>query len=161
MASFIDRQGRILGKVSAVDVLIVLLVAALIVFAFARFSKPAAQAVPVRITLTVEKVRDPTVSVFKQGAPVYDEGGALLGHVKEVTASRMPLDVYTADGRQVAGATSQVYWDLKIVVEGQGHVSASSISVGGVPLRVGKPLVIIGPGFEVKTQIQGVEVVQG
>lgn len=161
MRSFIDRQGRLFGRVSVLDVLIVLLVVALIAFAFVRFAQPGAETVAVKLTLAVERVRDPTVAVLKEGSAVYDEGGALLGYVTAVTATPMPLDVFTADGRQVPDATSRIYWDVKIVVQGEGHESSSSISVGGVSLRVGKALTIIGQGFDLKTQIHGVEVVGG
>ncbi len=161
MTTFIDRQGRLFGKISLVDVLILVLLVALVLFAFVRFTKPAAAAVTVETTLTVEKVRDPTVITIAKGAPVYDEGGALLGYVyEEPKATRMPLDVFTADGDPVVGAASQVYWDLEITIRGRGHDSGSDISVGGVVLRVGMPLMIHGPGFGVKTQIQGVMVVE-
>ncbi len=160
MTTFIDKQGRLFGKVSVVDILVLVLLVALVLFAFVRFSKPAAAAVTVETKLAVEKVRDPTVLTIAKGAPVYDEGGALLGYVaEEPKATRMPLDVFTADGVQVEDAVSQVYWDLEITVRGKGHDSGSDISVGGVVLRVGMPLMIHGPGFGVKTQIQGVRVV--
>ncbi len=161
MTTFIDRQGRLFGKIGLVDILILLLLVALVLFAVVRFAKPADALVTVETTLTVEKVRDPTVITIAEGSPVYDEGGALLGYVhEEPKATRMPLDVFTADGRPVTGAVSQVYWDLEIKVRGEGHDSGSDISVGGVVLRVGMPLMVHGPGFGVKTQIQGDRVVE-
>ncbi len=159
MTTFIDRQGRLFGKVSVVDILILVLLVALVFFAFVRFSEPAATAVTVETKLTMERQRDPTVSQFEVGAPVYDEGGAFLGYVDKVEAVRMPLDVFTADGEPVVGAVSQVYWDLSIWVRGKGHESGSSISVGGVVLNVGMPLTVHGPGFSVKTQVQQVRTV--
>ncbi|NLE74130.1 MAG: DUF4330 domain-containing protein [Actinobacteria bacterium] len=158
MTTFIDRQGRLFGKVSVVDILILVLLVALVLFAFVRFSKPAA-AVTVETKLTMEKQRDPTVNQFEVGLPVYDEGGALLGHVEKVEAVRTPLDVFTADGQPVPGAVSQVYWDLSIWVKGKGHDSGSAISVGGIVLNVGMSLQVHGPGFDVRTQVQQVRTV--
>ncbi len=135
MTTFIDRrQGRLFGKIGLVDILILLLLVALVLFAVVRFAKPADALVTVETTLTVEKVRDPTVITIAEVLGVRRRRGA-SGRARGTQATRMPLDVFTADGRPVTGAISQVYWDLEIKVRGEGHDSGSDISVGGVVLR--------------------------
>lgn len=169
MSSIVDKQGRLFGKVSLVDVVIVLAAVALVLLAFVRFSEPAAAKVPIVTTLAVEKVRFPTVSVLDKGKDVYDEGGALLGQIESVAVTPMPLDVTRElpvdvsappAGDLVEKGDSEIYSDVVITIRGAGQALSGAYVVGGATLRVGKALVIYGQGFEIKTVIQGIEVVE-
>ncbi|NLT36042.1 MAG: DUF4330 family protein [Gaiellales bacterium] len=169
MSSIVDKQGRFLGKVSLVDVVIILVVVALVLLAFVRFSQPAAAEVPIVTTLAMEKVRFPTVSVLDEGKDVYDEGGALLGQIESVTVTPTPLDVIRElpvdapappAGDLVEKGASEIYSDVSITIQGVGQALPESYVVGGVTLRVGKALAVHGQGFDIKTVIMGIEVVE-
>ncbi|MHB0979993.1 MAG: DUF4330 domain-containing protein [Thermoleophilia bacterium] len=156
MSPFLDDRGRLFGKVSVVDVFVLLLIVALALFAYARFAAPAAVEEPYRLTLYVEKVREATFAQFEVGTSAYDDGGTLLGLLKTSTVTPTPTEVPDWQGR-LHDVPSPVFSDVILVIEGTGTVSFSTIRAGSVPLRVGKVLTIQGPGYEVKTLIMGVE----
>lgn len=159
MSPVLDDRGRLGGKISVVDLLVLLLLVALAVFAVTRYSSEASAEQPLRIVLTLEEVRDPTVVQFAEGDVVHEDTGALLGTVQKVTPTRTKLDVPTAAGG-IRLQDSQVFWDVNLELLGTGKVSSSSIEVGGRPLRVGKQIVVVGPGYEVRVRVSGVEPVE-
>lgn len=170
MSSFIDQRGRIFGKVSLVDIVVVLAVIALILLAFVRFAKPAVAQVPVITTLAIERVRDPTVEQLEVGDEVRDEGGASLGAIEAIEIVPTPIDIPRtfmsgdsdpAPEEAIVVGESKVYKDVELTVRGSGEVSDGGIVVNGVVLAVGKPLVIYGNGFQIRTTVQHVEVVGG
>jgi hypothetical protein len=159
MSPIIDDRGRLGGKVSVVDLLVLLLLAAVAVFAFMRFSSDAGQERPVKLTLTVEEVREPTVVQFEVGDSVHEDTGIYLGTIEDVTVTPTQQEVPTADG-DLKGQPSPVFSDVNLELRGTGTVSSSSIEIGGRPVRVGKQVVITGPGWEVRAQVRGVEPVE-
>lgn len=156
MSPVLDDRGRLFGRVSVVDLFVLLLIAALALFAYARFAAPVAEKEPYRLTLYVEKVRDATFAQFEEGTSVRDDGGTLLGRLASLEVKPTPTEVPTAEGGLLR-VDSPVFSDVILLIEGTGTVSASTWRAGSVPLRVGKVLTIVGPGYEVKTQIMGVE----
>lgn len=160
MSPILDDRGRLFGKVSVVDLFVLLLLVALALFAYARFAGTDATEGDYKLTLTVEEVRDATFAQFNVGDIVTDEGGAVLGHVAFLTVTPTPTEVPTADGKLVE-QPSPVFSDISIVIEGRGDLSSSTIRVGSLRLAVGKLLTVRGPGWEVKTQIMGVERADG
>ncbi|GAB4261496.1 MAG: hypothetical protein Kow00122_18250 [Thermoleophilia bacterium] len=160
MSPFLDDRGRLFGKVSVVDLVVVLLLIALVAFAYIRFAAGTGTEKDYRLTLTVEKVRRATFAQFKEGDVVHDDAGTPLGRIESFSVEPTPTEV--ADDRgNLFSRPSPVFSDVTVVIRGRGAVSASTIRAGSIPLRVGKVLTLIGPGYEVKTQIMGVELVGG
>lgn len=156
MSPVLDDRGRLFGKISVVDLFVLLLLVALALFAYARFAGTDTVEGPYKLTLTVEKVRDATFAQFDVGDVVTEEGGTTLGHIASLSVTPTPTEVPTANGELVL-QLSELFSDVSIVVEGLGDLSSSTIRVGSLRLAVGKVLTVRGPGWEVKTQIMGVE----
>ena len=57
MSRFLDERGRIFGKVNVVDILVLLVIVAVIVFAVMRLTGSSSVTVPVAVVYTVEEVR--------------------------------------------------------------------------------------------------------
>jgi hypothetical protein len=159
MSPLLDDQGRLGGRVSIIDVLVLLLLVALAVFAVTRYSSQASAEQPVRITLTLEEIRDPTVVQFAEGDVIYEDTGALLGTVDRVEVAPTKLDVPTDSG-EIRLQDSKGFSDVDLELLGEGRVSSSSIEVGGRPVQVGKLIQIVGPGYSVRVRVSGVEVVE-
>jgi hypothetical protein len=167
MSPFIDDRGRLFGRVSVVDIIVVLLIVAVGAFAWGRFAGDEAKMKDYVMELKVERVRDPVVTDSNVGDKVRDDTGAALGRIMKVDTPFTPTDVPTALGGLVP-QPSNVYQDIRITVKGQGQVSGRgdelTVMVGGTVLRAGKPLVLVGPGgdhsYEVKTIIGPVEPAQ-
>lgn len=156
MSPVLDDRGRLFGKVSVVDLFVLLVIVAMALFAYARFAAPAAVEEPYRLTVYVEKVREATFAQFEVGTSVYDDGGTLLGLLKTSTDTPTPTEVPDWLGK-LHKEPSPVFSDVILVIEGTGTVSSSDIQAGSVSLRVGKVLNVRGPGYEVKTMIMDVE----
>jgi hypothetical protein len=86
---------------------------------------------------------------------VRDDGGTVLGKIVDVEA-RPTLEEYMTPEGELKAFDSPVFNDVDIVVQGEGRVSGSTVRIGSVPLRVGKKVTLIGPGFEVQTVIMDV-----
>ncbi len=93
---FIDERGRILGKVSVVDALMALLLIAVGVLIFARFSNWGTDtedvpgdapegSVPVTFTVKVSQVRQGTVDALRVGDKIYNPNdGSELGVITDM-----------------------------------------------------------------------------
>lgn len=155
MSRFIDERGRIFGKVNVVDILVLLVIIAIVVFAVVRLTGSGSETVPLRVTFTVEDVRQASVDALQVKGTVRDEGGTVLGEVVEVTASPALEEFLTSEG-QLKAFESPIFKDVDIVVRGEGRVSGSTVRIGSIPLRVGRKVTLIGTGYEVQSVIMGV-----
>lgn len=155
MSRFLDERGRLFGKVNVVDLLVFLVVIAIVVFAVLRLTGDTSETVPVRVTYVVESVQQPTVDALQVKGTVTDTGGTVLGQVVEVMVTPTREEFMTPDG-ELKAFDSPVFKDVRIVVEGEGRVSGSTVQIGTIPLRVGKRVTLVGMGFEVQATIMGV-----
>ena len=65
MSRFLDDRGRLFGKVNIVDLIVLLVIIAVVVFAVVRMTGSSSKTVPVRVTYVVEAVRQATVSALQ------------------------------------------------------------------------------------------------
>ena len=156
MARFLDERGRIFGKVNVVDLVVMLVIVAIVVFAVVRFGGATAQRAPLKVTYTVEEVRQLTVDAIQDvvdvNGTVTDEGGTVLGKVEGVEVQPTQVEYMTPEG-ELKAFDSPIMKDVKITVRGEGSKSGETWRIGSVPIRVGKKVTLIGSGFEVQSQI--------
>lgn len=155
MSRFLDERGRFFGKVNVIDLLVLLVIIAVVVFAVVRMTGGSSETVPVRVTYTVEAVRQASVDALQAKGEVTDDGGTVLGKVEEVVVTPTLEEFLTPDG-ELRAFESPVFSDVSIVVLGEGRVSGSTVRIGSVPMRVGKKVTLVGTGYEVQTVIMGV-----
>jgi hypothetical protein len=160
MSRFLDERGRILGKVNIIDLLVLLVIIAVVVFAVVRMTGGSSKPVPVRVTYTVEAVRQATVDALQAKGTVTDDGGTVLGEVEDVVVTPT-LEEFMAPDGELKAFPSPVFSDVSIVVAGEGRVSGSTVRIGSVPMRVGKKVTLVGTGYEVQTVIMDVVWSQG
>jgi hypothetical protein len=158
MSRFLDERGRFFGKINVVDVIVLLVIVAVVAFAVVRTTGGTSTTIPVRVTYTVEEVRQATVDALtaavKAKTTVQDDGGTVLGKVVSVTP-RATREEYMDEG-QLKAFASPIFSDVDIVVLGQGRLSGAAVRIGSVSVGVGKKVTLIGAGFEVQTVIMGV-----
>jgi Domain of unknown function (DUF4330) len=163
MSRFLDERGRIFGKVNIVDVAVLLVIIAVVAFVAVRATGGGSVTVPVRVTYTVEAVRQANVDAIQQAVQVKgvvrDDGGTLLGRVQEVVATPTQEEVTTPDG-QLKAFPSPIFHDITVTVLGTGTLSGSTIRIGGVPLLIGHKVTLTGSDFEVQSTIMRVEQVK-
>ncbi len=156
MSRFLDERGRIFGRVSVVDILVLLVIVAVITFGVVRLTGSSSEIVPVTVVYTVDEVRLPTVDAIMGQLDakgiVADEGGTVLG-------AMTGAEVYPAEEEhltsldQLQKFDSPIFRSIEITVLGKGSVSGGTVRIGSVPMRVGRKITLIGPGYEVQTTI--------
>jgi len=156
MGRLIDARGRILGKINVIDLVVFLVVVAVVVLAVVRLTGGTSASVPVRVTFAVEGVRQPTVDALNVGSVVQNEAGTVLGIVRDIVITPTREEFITPQG-ELKAFDSPIFKDVRVVVEGQGKLSGSTVRIGSLPLRVGKKVTLVGPGFEVQTAIVSVD----
>jgi hypothetical protein len=166
MSPFIDDRGRLFGRVSVVDIIVVLLIVAVGAFAWGRFSGDETKMKDYRMEAFISQTRVPLVTESNIGDTVRDEGGAVLGRIEDVVVVESGVDVFpelsgsesTNKEVPVYGGYSTVFKDVTITIKGQAEASGTDVVVGGTPMRAGNPLVVVGPGYSPKTVIKSVSV---
>jgi|GEM_PF-2250346 len=154
MSPLIDDRGRLFGRVSVVDIIVLLLIVAVGAFAWGRFSGDQAQTKDYRMVLFIDRTRIPQVTEANVGDAVRDERGAVLGKIEDVVESESRIDAVDDSGNVNPEGRSTVFKDVTITIKGQAQVSGNGdITVGGSPMRAGLPLVLVGPGYSPKTVI--------
>lgn len=159
MSRFLDERGRIFGKVNVVDILVLLVIIAVVAFAVVRMTGSSTETAPLRVTYTVEAIRQASVDQLQEQlqvkGTVRDEGGTVLGTVEEVVVRPSQEEYLTPQG-ELEAFDSPIFKDVDIVLLGEGSVSSSTIRIGSVPMRVGKKVTLIGAKFEVQSVIMDV-----
>jgi hypothetical protein len=159
MGRILDERGRIFGKVNIVDVLVVLVIIAVVVFAVVRFTGTSSTSVPLKVTYTVEAVREATATAIQDtvavNGTVRDEGGTVLGNVLGMEARPTQMEYLTPEG-ELKAFDSPIFSDVDIVVRGDGTKSGESWRVGSIPMLVGRKVTLRGGSFEVQSVIMRV-----
>ncbi|MGI5940534.1 MAG: DUF4330 domain-containing protein [Thermoleophilia bacterium] len=171
MSRFIDERGRIFGRVNIVDILVLLVIVAIVVFAVLRLVGGGSEAVTVTVTCTVERIRDYRVEGIrneaeKKGA-VEDDRGTPLGEIvavseprpSEVEFSAPTVDENGKEGRWTLQKDgSPIFKDLDIVIRGDGTLDDDgSLYIGDMKLRRGMAITLRGPNFEVPVTVMSWE----
>jgi hypothetical protein len=159
MSRFLDERGRIFGKVSVVDILVLLVIVAVVAFAAIRLTGSSSATVPVRVTYTIEAVRQATVDALRQSVEVEgtvrDDGGTVLGEAADIVVTPTSEEFMTPDG-QLKAFASPIFSDVNIIVLGEGRVSGSSVRIGSIPTRVGHKVTLVTGSAEVQSVIMRV-----
>jgi len=153
LSRVLDDRGRLFGKVNIVDLIVVIVIVAVIVFAAMRLTGGEnAQTVPVKVTFIASKIDRVLVPGLQAKGQVTDVAGNVIGRVESVAVTPTMQEAVTADG-QVKTYASTLYDDVTFVVTGQGSVFESTVHIGTVSARVGSAVKLFGPGYEVGTVI--------
>jgi hypothetical protein len=133
----VDKQGRIFGKVSLIDLLLlIVLVGLLLGFGFRRFSNKAVQIVNANktftVTFVVEKVRDFSINAVNEGDLFYQQYGQQpLGVVKAKT-TRPAHEILKDNTTGLAHYVEmEGKYDLYITLECSGNVNDTGYFING------------------------------
>lgn len=140
----IDKNGKLFGKVSIIDILIVVVLLAGLAFA-AKFLGvfPAEQTAAtgtekIRITLYQEEVNTFTVENLKLNDPVTESMKNIdFGKVVDIKSDKSVSWGIDMDGKQVK-STKDGYSSVFITVEASGTVSRGGFTVNGTGYFIGQ-----------------------
>lgn len=140
-----DNKGRLFGKISIVDVVIIFVVVAAIAGIGYKFSKskmlnPFSQGDTVQIQFFWEETPEYAVESIKVGDTARDPSrNAVFGTVKEVKKGPSISWGVDSQGRQVK-SSKEGYNSVLVTVEGKGIYSSNGVSFDGSEYAVGKTL---------------------
>jgi hypothetical protein len=128
----IDNNGRLFGKISVIDVLFILVVAAVCAAFYVKFNvldvtRKSVDTIPVTYKITIYGVREYTVKSLEVGDLIYDKdysGGQPVGRITSISAQDAVRAVEKTDGTIVNGPVEGCY-DVTLTL------SAEAIITGG------------------------------
>jgi hypothetical protein len=152
----LDDRGRLFGRVNIIDLVVLVVILAVVVFAAVRLTDGGSvETVPVRVTFVDRGVHQSLVAGLQSKGTVRDQGGNVIGEVQSVEATPSIEEFLTTEG-VLKVFTSATQSDVTFVVVGQGTVSDSSVHIGRLAARVGADVKLIGPGYEAQTTITNI-----
>lgn len=149
--SIMDNKGRLFGKISLIDILIVLLIVGAAAGVYWKLHSGAgktAAATKIQYAIEMNEVSKDFVDAITPGDPIREAiKGNDLGHVvskKAAPARRLNTDYI--NGKYVLSTVPDLY-DVTITIEANANISPKDIIVGGTDIRVGKKMYAKGKGY--------------
>lgn len=131
MKRIIDENGRLFGKISVIDLFVILLVIILCGAFYVKYhvldvTNKSAQTTPVTYSVTVYGVRDFTFKSIKAGDKLYDKdnsSGNTIGTITGVSVADAKRASETLTGKIVLGNYEGAY-DVTLTVKADGLVNS-------------------------------------
>ena len=134
MKKIVDENGRIFGKVSIIDLFVVLIVVVLIIVASMKTSMNKAQSAvtsgePIRYTLRISGSTIDCSSILKPGDVIYASSGPAVGNVVSVIVAPANATSANLNGEYVTSTLNGKY-EAIVVVETPVSISGGRYLVG-------------------------------
>jgi hypothetical protein len=156
LSRVLDDRGRLFGKVNIVDLIVLVVIVAIVVFAAVRLTGGGAVATePVKVTFLDKRVDQAFVAGLQGKGTIRDTAGNVIGVLQSVQVTPTADEMLTTDG-QLKLFTSSTKSDVTFVVMCQGTITDSTAHIGSLAARVGADVRIVGPGYEAQTTISNV-----
>jgi hypothetical protein len=157
----IDKNGKIGGKVSIIDLLIVLVLLAALAFVGYRFIKKDRSGVintqDYYLSMTGSEVSNFVVENVEMGARVLDEAeNNVLGYVTDVQTGpgyHYGLD----DDGQTAAIFPEDYSSITVTCKGTGTLDPNGLLLGGTRYGIGHTFVVYVGDCKMYLRISGLE----
>lgn len=163
---FIDSKGKLFGKISIIDILIILVVlAGTAGLAYkvnnSKTITPFTKTDDIQVVFSADEIPEFVAKVMKVGDIVKDPiKGTVFGKVKDIKKGTSISRVETADGRIVV-AERPGYVSLKVTIEGKGIYTNSGITFDNADYYIGKSLEIRVGNTAIYTRIYDLKKVKG
>ncbi len=140
---FIDGKGRVFGKISIIDLsVVVILVLAVVWFGYSMFLKNLGNDVEARqeeteFVVVTSNIRHRTAEAIEKSDKIFEfKTGACIGEIVRVTTEPAYIWLVEGDGRwSQTEAKDRV--DAYVTIKGLARVGDNVITVNGVEIRVG------------------------
>jgi len=139
----LDKKGKLFGKISVVDILVVVIIIAVAAGLYYKFGKsgtvtPFTKTSTVQLSIYMETVNDYVIKSIKVGDVVKDRvQNITLGKVVDVKVE--PDMTYAINDKSLVVPFSRKgYSSATITFEGQGIYSSSGVIFGGIDYYINK-----------------------
>lgn len=139
----LDKKGKLFGKISIVDVLVILIIIAVAGGLYYKFGKsetvtPFTHTQTVQVTLSLESVNQYIADNIKVGDVVQDRvQNITMGKVTSVKINKDKSYFLNANGLVIQGSKDG-YCSLAVTFEGQGIYKDTGVTFGGVEYYLNK-----------------------
>lgn len=157
----IDSKGKLFGKVSIIDILIVLVIIAGVGGVTYKFNKskavtPFTKTEDIQIVFFTEDIPDYVAQSIKQGDLVKDRvSNSVFGRVKEVKIDKGIFYAPNDRGEMVA-SSKPGYVSLMLTVEGQGIYTDNGVTFGNVDYYINKTLEVRAGNTAIWTRVYNI-----
>ena len=148
MAKIMDKNGKFFGKVSVIDVLLIVLILGLAAgFGYRKLSAPAERIVYSNTkfysTFMVEKVREFSVAAFAEGDLIYEQYGTQpLGKIVDIRTEDAYDVLKKADGTAIYAPIEEKF-NVYLTLESSGSVNDGGYYFNGnAQLSVGSDVTL-------------------
>ena len=129
----IDRNGRLFGKISVIDVIVLVVVAALVAAVFYRNRLPqtgtSVTTVPVVYTMQLQNQPEYMLDAIQVGDQLFDQARSTNGSLGTIT------DIQVSDGTSLASfpdgtaavVPAEGYYDLLLTIEAQAMIDGNGM----------------------------------
>lgn len=123
----INKDGKLFGKISIVDIAVILIIVLIGVGVYCRFAKQPEEIISmsekIECTFLIENVRTYTVDALKKKGEMYDgTSKELIGNITDVRVEDGKMHVNMADGSFKTAAPENRY-NVYVTVEFSGKIS--------------------------------------
>lgn len=132
---FIDKNGKIFGKISVID-LVVILVALLLIasLCYSKFSTSGSTAavnkqVEYSTMIKVYSILDNQREPFSVGDNIYSNEGSLIGKITKIDKQNTVNKMKLYDGTYIDFAHPE-YYDYYVTIEGSGSLTDKGVFAG-------------------------------
>ena len=150
MSRFLDERGRIFGKVNIVDILVLLVIVAVVVFAVVRLTGGGSTAYPVTVIFHAEGLRNADAGNLQKdwtiGTTLTNDSAVILGKVQSVVVVSTPEEFPDSTGAP-HGADSLIFKDVIVTILGSGQATTRSAHINGVSVFSNDKVVLIGAKY--------------
>ncbi|MDR2898983.1 MAG: DUF4330 domain-containing protein [Clostridiales bacterium] len=159
----LDNRGRVLGKVSIIDIFVVVVLISVFAVAYLKFGNNSKSAVrepeqAVRITFYKEALEDFTVSSIEEGAPVVnDTNGTFMGNIEEIIVGESINYLPDINGAEQP-SVMEGYSSVAIVTEVNGRMSEGALLLNGNLYGSGSKCIIWAGKAKIQLMIKDIEV---
>ena len=160
-----DKNGKIKGKISIIDLFVIILAAVLVVGIAVRYGAKATTAVKsseeFECVLKVNGVRAFTVNALEKKGVITDKKSEIeIGEIIDVEVKDAEFQSTTADGRIVTSNLPDKY-NCKVTIRAKGKVSEDAyVMDDSNELSVGRYMDIISKYVRTSGEIMSVEMVE-
>lgn len=156
----VDKNGKLFGKINIIDLLIIVVVLALVVFVAMKVvdkNDETTGLTEVRISFFGEEVPDYVAAALKEGTSVLDsKENVTMGTVESFSVGA-PLGYVTDNKGQIQSAVKDGYSSVSIDIIAQAQLGEHGAMVDGVLYGIGHTVTIYAGEAKIYLKISGIE----
>lgn len=159
----IDEKGRLFGKVNLVDLIIILIVIAAVVFLGVKFLGPESTTANTQeaiVSFYCEEAPDYVADQLQAGDVVWDSGDNVnIGTVKDWSITDS-VSYYYAENGETVQASKTGYCAVTLRCDAEGVIGEHGITINGTLYGVGHTLTIYAGEAKLYLKVSGIEPVE-